>query len=227
MRPVSVLVAVATAFFSGSLMAQGEDTGTPVGSAADASLIRFLNPRAFPPPNIWVGHFAEYRHGTHQNFVSCGQLLSDGSPFPRPLCADTITEFVAINGSEHDYKVRLQGLDSNGTIVFERDTGVPAGATRSLLPSKALQHGVDLGETFIVTSYGDLVLFGNSFTAFGHGFVDIEGNDIAFALAGNATSKRQIDLVPIDCGQPHYEFFCDTPTRLTPWNALANTIPGD
>jgi len=36
-----------------------------------------------------------------------------------------------------------------------------------------------------------------------------------------AAAKRQIDLTPLDCQEPDYSFFCDTPTRQRSWGDLA------
>jgi len=121
--------------------------------------------------------------------------------------------------------VRFQGLTADGSIVFECDTQLAPGTTRQLLPKKALMHGVQLGETFVISSNAQVVLFANSFHAFAARFfhLDIDLNDKAYGIMSHraAAAKRQIDLTPLDCQEPDYSFFCDTPTRQRSWGDLA------
>lgn len=215
------------------------DSLTPIGIAADETFVEAADINRVADFNhVWIGHFGDYRHGTHVNGYSCGHQDNGGKPFftfqnynyesnsfylHSGACADTITEFVAINGSSASVKVRFQGLDSNGGIVLERDTAIPPSATRLLLPSKALQHGVDLGETFIISSNKEVALFGTTFYAVADGQVsDLRYLDSAYSRKATTSAKRQIDLMPIDCRNDDFSYFCDTPTRLSNWMEWVN-----
>jgi len=202
--------------------ADGSDTGTPVGDDVDTSIyISPMRAAVYPRAHIWVGHYADYRHGTHVNAVSCANLSSGPYAILKGVCADTITEFVAYNGSDVDTKVRFQGLRFDGSIAYERDTIIPAGATRLLISSKALQYGIDLGETFIITSYIEVIPFAKVFWTYMDSFLS-SGFD--YAQKGIGAGKRQIDLVRIDCSKKDFKNTCQTPTRQTPWNVF---ISGD
>ena len=218
---ILTLALVCTTVFA----ADDSGTGTPVGDVTDASIYFPARAVANPHPNIWVGHYADYRHGTHVNETSCAN--TDGLPYywVKGVCADTITEFVAYNGSNVNTKVRFQGLRFDGSIAYERDTIIPAGATRLLIPSKALQHGIDLGETFIITSYSEVLLFAKAFWTYSRSIQSSNLElEIAFALNGGGSGKRQIDLIRVECGPKDFRNTCETPVRQTPWNVF---IPGD
>lgn len=194
------------------------ESGTPEGNADDAFFIRPTSKRRLRVAlNVWVAHFGDYRHGTHTNTASCGLQSESGIPFWESQCTDTITEFTAFNSSSDEAKVRFQGLDASGNIVFERDTALPIGATRLLLPSKALIHGTDLGETFVVSSNVDLVLFGSSFLAVGSFRESNTGNEFEHSWKA-ASAKRQIDFLKMDCTKKDHDFACLTPIRRTRWS---------